>query len=39
MSGRTERYAELALDILTTNLDRLKAGKELLNVVDVKRGY
>jgi phosphoglycerate dehydrogenase-like enzyme len=39
MSGRTERYMELVLDILTTNLDRLKAGKELLNVVDVKRGY
>jgi phosphoglycerate dehydrogenase-like enzyme len=39
MSGRTERYSQLALNILTTNLERLKSGKELLNIVDVKRGY
>jgi phosphoglycerate dehydrogenase-like enzyme len=39
MSGRTERYMDLALDIFIENLERLKNGKELLNVVDPRRGY
>ena len=39
MSGRTEKYSELALDIFEENLKRLDAGKELLNTVDPKRGY
>ncbi|EIN04029.1 hypothetical protein PUNSTDRAFT_108873 [Punctularia strigosozonata HHB-11173 SS5] len=39
LSGRTVKYFDLAVDILVENLDRIKAGKELVNRVDLKRGY
>lgn len=39
MSGRTERYHDLAIDIFTENLERLKKGQELINTVDPHRGY
>lgn len=39
MSGRTEKYMERALDIFVENLERLASGRELLNVVDRKKGY
>ncbi|EKM51281.1 uncharacterized protein PHACADRAFT_177935 [Phanerochaete carnosa HHB-10118-sp] len=39
MSGRTERYNDIAVDIFTENLERLKKGQELLNTVDPRRGY
>lgn len=39
LSGLTENYYDICVDILTTNLQRLKEGKNLLNIVDVDRGY
>ncbi|GJE94036.1 oxidoreductase family protein [Phanerochaete sordida] len=39
MSGRTERYHDLAIDIFTENLERLRKDEPLLNVVDPRRGY
>lgn len=39
LSGRTEIYFDLAVEIFLANLERWKDGKELLNVVDPKRGY
>ena len=39
LSGRTVRYPELALDVLITNLDKLIAGKKLVNEVDPRKGY
>lgn len=39
MSGRTERYHDLAVDIFTENLERLAKGKQLLNLVNPHRGY
>lgn len=39
LSGRTESYFDLSLDIFVANLERLKDGKDILNAVDPKRGY
>ena len=38
-AGGTSRYNERAIDIFLDNLERYVNGKELRNVVDVKRGY
>jgi phosphoglycerate dehydrogenase-like enzyme len=39
LSGRTEIYFDLSVDIFVKNLERWHSGKDLLNGVDVKRGY
>ncbi len=39
VSGQSEHYAERAVNILLANLDRLRRGEQLLNVVDRARGY
>ena len=39
LSGRSVKYPDLALDVLITNLERFSEGRELVNVVDPKRGY
>lgn len=39
LSGRGVKYPDVALDVLVTNLERLREGKELVNVVDPLRGY
>lgn len=39
ISGLSVAYQERSLDIFKRNLERLRDGKELLNVVDKKRGY
>jgi phosphoglycerate dehydrogenase-like enzyme len=39
LSGRTEKYFELALEILMENVKRYTKGDELVNLVDRKRGY
>lgn len=39
LSGRSIKYPDVALDVLVTNLERLREGKELVNVVDPLRGY
>ena len=39
LSGRSLAYPELALDLLVTNLERVLAGKELVNEVEASRGH
>jgi phosphoglycerate dehydrogenase-like enzyme len=39
ISGGTPRYMERVVDLLCDNLSRYVAGEQLLNVVDVSRGY
>jgi phosphoglycerate dehydrogenase-like enzyme len=39
ISGHTPDYNLRVVDILEQNLDRLKKGKTLLNVIDRKKGY
>lgn len=38
-SWRSVKFQDLALDILIVNLERLIEGKELMNAVDLQRGY
>jgi phosphoglycerate dehydrogenase-like enzyme len=39
LSGRTELYWDYAMDILEENLRRWTEGRDLVNVVDFKKGY
>ncbi|KAF7795289.1 hypothetical protein EIP86_006443 [Pleurotus ostreatoroseus] len=39
LSGRTVRYWDVAIDILEENVRRMREGREVLNRVDVDRGY
>ncbi|EIN04048.1 hypothetical protein PUNSTDRAFT_77284 [Punctularia strigosozonata HHB-11173 SS5] len=39
LSGRTEGYWDYAMDILEENVARWREGRELVNVVDPKKGY
>lgn len=39
LSGLVENYYDIAVDIFATNLQRWQEGKELLNTVDIDRGY
>lgn len=39
MAGLTERYLERSVDIACLNGKRLRAGKDLMNVVDLQKAY